>query len=146
MHATGAKGSVTEVRGDRVLVEMGALRMEVDRADLEPIDSPSATPGRTVQRGGWRGPDKDQQARTEVDLRGLRVSELELALGRALDSAVFEDLAEVRIIHGKGTGALRQRVTEVLKTDGRVRSFRMGGPMEGGAGVTVVSFRGVTST
>jgi len=55
---------------------------------------------------------------------------------------VFEDLEQLRIIHGKGTGALRQRVSEVLSNDARVREFRMGGPTEGGAGVTVAVFRG----
>jgi DNA mismatch repair protein MutS2 len=80
-----------------------------------------------------------------VDLRGLRVDEMDLELSRALDQAVFEDLAELRIIHGKGTGALRQRVGEVLKLDARVQSFRMGGVTEGGAGVTVAIFRGAGS-
>ncbi|MGY8777381.1 MAG: Smr/MutS family protein, partial [Longimicrobiales bacterium] len=77
-----------------------------------------------------------------VDLRGMRVDELGLALDRALDDAVFEDLEQLRIIHGKGTGALRQRVGEVLSNDARVREFRMGGPTEGGAGVTWAIFRG----
>ena len=63
-------------------------------------------------------------------------------LDRALDDAVFEDLEQLRIIHGKGTGALRQRVSEVLSNDARVREFRMGGPTEGGAGVTVAVFLG----
>jgi DNA mismatch repair protein MutS2 len=80
--------------------------------------------------------------RLEVDLRGMRVDEMELELERALDAAVFEDLAELRIIHGKGTGALRRRVTEILAEDGRVRTHRMGGPTEGGAGVTVAVFGG----
>ena len=56
-------------------------------------------------------------------------------------SAIYEDLEELRIIHGKGTGALRQRVGELLKNDSRVRAYRMGGPTEGGAGVTVATLR-----
>ena len=72
----------------------------------------------------------------------MRVDEVDLEVDRALDEAVFEDLAQLRIIHGKGTGALRQRVSEILAEDGRVRSYRMGGPLEGGAGVTVAIFRG----
>jgi DNA mismatch repair protein MutS2 len=63
-------------------------------------------------------------------------------LERMLDHAVLEDLPELRIIHGKGTGALRQRVSEILSADHRVRSFRMGGPGEGGAGVTVADLGG----
>lgn len=90
--------------------------------------------------GGWTGPEPGQ-VRLEVDLRGLRVDELEIELGRALDQAILEDLAELRIIHGKGTGALRERVGELLAADSRVRSQRPGGPSEGGAGVTVAVFR-----
>ena len=55
---------------------------------------------------------------------------------------MIADLAQLRIIHGMGTGALRKRVGELLQTDRRVREFRMGGPGEGGAGVTVATFRG----
>jgi DNA mismatch repair protein MutS2 len=50
-------------------------------------------------------------------------------------------LGEFRIIHGKGTGALRERISEILRNDGRVSEFRMGGPAEGGAGVTMVRLR-----
>jgi DNA mismatch repair protein MutS2 len=143
VHATGAKGTLVEVRSERAVVEAGALRLEIPLADVEPLeraaDSTPATP-----RGTWTGPT-DGQVKLEVDLRGLRVDEMDLELSRALDQAVFEDLAELRIIHGKGTGALRQRVGEVLKLDPRVQSFRMGGVTEGGAGVTVAIFRGASS-
>ncbi|HJU64609.1 MAG TPA: Smr/MutS family protein, partial [Gemmatimonadaceae bacterium] len=61
------------------------------------------------------------------------------ALTRALDAAVRADLKALRIIHGKGTGALRERVSELLRGDSRVRHYRLGAWNEGGAGVTVVS-------
>lgn len=152
IRATGAKGRLAEVRSDRAQVEVGALRIEVPLEDLELVEgggSTSATPsgrsgsGRASGTGsgnGWTGPESGM-ARLEVDLRGLRVHELEVALARALDEAIFEDLPELRIIHGKGTGALRKRVGEMLERDGRVRTVRMGGPTEGGAGVTVAGFR-----
>ena len=56
---------------------------------------------------------------------------------QALDGAIRADLGTLRIIHGKGTGALRERVNALLKTDARVKSFRLGAWNEGGAGVTV---------
>jgi len=62
---------------------------------------------------------------------------VELELGRALDGAVMGNLSEIRIIHGKGTGAVKARVRELLPGDPRVREFRSGGHGEGGAGVTV---------
>jgi DNA mismatch repair protein MutS2 len=80
-------------------------------------------------------------AQTEVDLRGMRVSEVDEIVLQALDSAVRADLKEVRIIHGKGTGALRERVTEMLRKESRVGNFRLGMWNEGGAGVTVVELR-----
>ena len=59
---------------------------------------------------------------------------------QALDAAVRADLKALRIIHGKGTGALRARVAEMLRKDTRVKTFRLGAWNEGGAGVTVAEF------
>lgn len=139
IHSTGACGRVVEVRSERALVEVGSLRMELAIGEVERLDVTPQAPRQTAKGGGWKGPPKGQ-ARLEVDLRGMRVDEMELELNRALDQALMEDLSQLRIIHGKGTGALRKRVGEILDTDARVRAFRMGGPTEGGAGVTVASF------
>ena len=157
----GAVGAVVELHDGRAVVEVGALRMELPAADLEPVEgeaparkrpakpgtnrtprhtAPPKSRGAATQSapsaGGWNGPDADPKA--EVDLRGLRYDEVELELGRALDAAVVGELTELRIIHGKGTGAVRMRVQELLKTDRRVKEFRLGVHGEGGAGVTVV--------
>ena len=143
IHATGAKGTVVEVRDERALVEVGAVRMEIPVLDLDPVEGGADATETERRGGGWSGPQgtREHQVRTEVDLRGLRVDEMEGELYRALDQAIYEDLSELRIIHGKGTGALRQRVGEILAGDARVTSHRMGGPTEGGAGVTVVALR-----
>jgi DNA mismatch repair protein MutS2 len=138
--ATGAKGHVVELRADRAQVEVGGIKLEVPLEEVEILDplpdkrGPSASPG-----PGWSGPPRGE-AKLEIDLRGLRVHELEVELMRALDQAILEGLSELRIIHGKGTGALRKRVGEMLESDRRVGSVRMGGPTEGGAGVTVATF------
>jgi DNA mismatch repair protein MutS2 len=136
IQATGARGRLVEERDGRALVEVGSVRLEVSASELRKVTEMASAAEPKPRRGGWTGPDRGQ-ARTEVDLRGLRLDEMELELERALDQAVFEDLSELRIIHGKGTGALRKRVGDVLAADARVRDFRMGGPGEGGAGVTV---------
>jgi DNA mismatch repair protein MutS2 len=68
----------------------------------------------------------------------MRIDELEPALEHAIDDAVLSDLPYLRIIHGKGTGALRQRVREMLEHDPRVKSFGFAPPQQGGDGVTVV--------
>jgi DNA mismatch repair protein MutS2 len=74
---------------------------------------------------------------SEVDLRGMLADDAREAVQRAVDDAVLADLAVVRIIHGKGTGVLRQVVDEVLRSDRRVTAHRLAPPREGGTGVTV---------
>jgi len=76
----------------------------------------------------------------EIDLRGQRVGDIDDVVMQALDAAVRADLKAIRIIHGKGTGALRARVAEMLRKDTRVKSFRLGAWNEGGTGVTVAEF------
>jgi DNA mismatch repair protein MutS2 len=79
-------------------------------------------------------------AATEISLLGLRVSEAEPLLVKALDDAVRAELPSLRVIHGKGTGALRQLVHDVLSADGRVKRFGFAPPNQGGSGVTLVEF------
>ncbi|MFN0007636.1 MAG: endonuclease MutS2, partial [Planctomycetota bacterium] len=112
VRATGARGRVLEVRSGRALVEAGALKLEVALDDLD-TDVVATEEKPRGHRGGWRGPVRES-VRIEVDLRGMRVDEMEAELTKALDEALLGDLGELRIIHGKGTGALRQRVAEIL--------------------------------
>src|SRR5438094_1985182 len=86
-------------------------------------------------------PAPEVEAATEISLIGLRVAEAEPLLVKALDDAIRADLPSLRVIHGKGTGALRQRVHEVLSADSRVKRFSFAPPSQGGHGVTVVEFR-----
>ncbi|MGD8289850.1 MAG: Smr/MutS family protein, partial [Gemmatimonadota bacterium] len=139
IESTGSKGTVLEIRDDRVLVESGALRIEVPASDLEPLQE-GAQPTTEKRAAAWTG-YTTPAARPEVDLRGLRVDEMTAELARALDQAVVGGLSELRIIHGKGTGALRARAAELLAEDARVSEFRTGKPAEGGAGVTVATLR-----
>jgi len=84
-----------------------------------------------------RGDLPDVPAASEIDLRGMRVDEVEGIVMHAVDAAVRADLKTLRIIHGKGTGALRERVSEMLRKESRVANFRLGAWNEGGAGVTI---------
>jgi DNA mismatch repair protein MutS2 len=81
------------------------------------------------------------EAVTELDLRGMRVDEAERAVALAIDDGVVADLGGLRIIHGKGTGALREAVQVLLRADRRVASFKLAPPQQGGGGVTLVEFR-----
>jgi DNA mismatch repair protein MutS2 len=135
--ATGAVGTLLQLRDGRAVVETGGLRLQVPTSGLsalEPGEAAAAKP--KVKSGGWRA--SEVIARPEVDLRGLRVDEVASTLEPALDAALRADLPSLRIIHGMGTGAVRERVLELLKGYPRIRSIRPGGPGEGGAGVTVV--------
>jgi DNA mismatch repair protein MutS2 len=134
--ATGAVGTLIELRDDRATVETGGLRLQVPASGLAPLGPEEAPPQPRRRGGGWTGPEVN--ASTEVDLRGLRVDEVESRLEPALDAAMRADLPSLRVIHGKGTGAVRDRVLALLQGYPRVRSFRDGEPGEGGTGVTVV--------
>src|SRR5207253_3762258 len=80
-------------------------------------------------------------AATEISLIGLRVAEAEPLLVKALDDAVLADLPYLRVVHGKGTGALREFVHDVLSADPRVKRFGFAPQNQGGHGVTLVEFR-----
>jgi DNA mismatch repair protein MutS2 len=142
---SGAGGKVVEVREDRVVVEASGVRLQVAAQDLLYRGPPGEGGGGKREAGreraasSWQGPEAEPEP--EVDLRGMRVAEVDLALDRAVDQAVLGGLGELRVIHGKGTGALRERVAELLAQDRRVSAFRMGLPSEGGAGVTMVKFK-----
>jgi DNA mismatch repair protein MutS2 len=128
----GRTGRVLELRGGDALVAVGSMKLTVpvrSLTKLEPDDIEVAV--------AWHGDLPEAHARSEVDLRGLRAEELDGVLLQALDDAIRADLPALRIIHGKGTGVLRDRVAEMLKKDTRVRQFRLGAWNEGGTGVTV---------
>ncbi|MYB97326.1 MAG: hypothetical protein F4X60_02045 [Gemmatimonadetes bacterium] len=146
MADSGARGTVVEVDGERVVVKVGGVKLRAGRSRLVPDGDGEDEGVRLGDTGARRGHSGrwtavDIEASTEVDLRGQRADEAEVALSLALDAATVADLRELRVIHGKGTGALRERVAVVLGRDARVERFRPGKPGEGGFGVTVARIR-----
>ena len=130
----GRKARVVELRDGDAVVAFGSVKMTVPRSSIEKATAPK-TPDHVAVT--IRGDVPEVEAKSEIDLRGLRAGEVEDLLMHAVDSAVRADLKSLRIIHGKGTGALRERVAEMLRKESRVASFRLGAWNEGGAGVTV---------
>ena len=131
----GRVARVLEVRADEVIVAFGVMKMAYPRASLRLAGADQRPPATAV---AYLGDAPEVEAATEIDLRGLRVYDIDETLMQAVDAAIRADLRSVRIIHGKGTGALRDRVSEMLRKDTRVKSFRVGLWNEGGAGVTLV--------
>lgn len=141
--AEGMVGVVRELRDDGELVlESGALRV-VTRADavaaVLQANAPVAAGPQPSAHPPLRRPA--DAAVSEIKLLGLRADEAEAELTRALDAAILGDLPYLRIIHGKGTGALRELVQHVLEADPRVARFGFAPANQGGAGVTVAEFR-----
>ncbi|OLE14490.1 MAG: hypothetical protein AUG20_04330, partial [Gemmatimonas sp. 13_1_20CM_3_60_15] len=134
----GRVGRVVEVRDGEALVAVGALKLAVPRTALRLSTPEAAAPAVSVN---IRGDMPEVHAASEIDVRGMRVGEVEDIVMHAVDAAVRADLKTVRIIHGKGTGALRERVAEMLRKESRVANFRLGAWNEGGAGVTVVELK-----
>ena len=131
----GKIGRVIDLRGKVAVVAVGSMKLTVKTNTLHRTANP---PAETAV--SYIGDAPEVFASTEINLIGLRADEAEGAVLQALDSAIRADLKSLRIIHGKGTGALRQVVDEMLRKDTRVREFRMGAWNEGGAGVTIAVF------
>jgi len=128
----GKVGRVIDVRADEVIVAVGVMKVAVAPGTLRRMTRQPTERAVTLV-----GDAPEVHAPTEIDLRGMRADEAETAVLHAVDSAIRADLKELRIIHGKGTGALRAMVSEMLRKDTRVRAFRTGAWNEGGTGVTV---------
>jgi len=138
---THTVGEVIEMSGDDVVVAFGSFRMKTSLRKLEKVSNKEARKmtRETEQLKVSVSTNYDtDMASTRLDLRGLLGDEAILRVDKFIDATIANKLHRVDIIHGKGTGALRRRVMDYLKSDKRVKSFRLGNWDEGGAGVTVV--------
>ncbi len=130
----GVTGEVLEMGPGEAVLEARGMRFTLEPEDLEPAGD--AAPDPAVSQPTSAPPELE--ARPEVDLRGLRVDEIRGPLLAALDAAVVADLGRLVVIHGKGTGALREAVGRLVESDDRIARVRPGGFDEGGSGVTVL--------
>lgn len=132
----GQRGTIVEQTGaEEYIVQMGILKMKVKADELEPLDKVESKVKVNVQRSA--GP----KVQTTLDLRGERYENALHRLSQYLDSALLSHHPMVTIIHGKGTGALRQGVREALKRHPQVDHFEYSAPNAGGNGSTVVYFK-----
>lgn len=123
--------------GNEWVVQIGILKMKVKESDMEYINSPKPVETRPIAT--VKG--KDFHVGLELDLRGERYEDALMRVEKYIDDALLAGYPRVSIIHGKGTGALRQGVQEYLKNHRSVKKIRFGDAGEGGTGVTVVEFK-----
>lgn len=139
MNLTGTVSSLPDARGN-VTVQMGILRSQVNISDLEIIEEPTPYSGRTAARTSKSRikMNKTLSVRPEINLLGKTVDEAVAELDKYLDDALLSHMNTVRVVHGKGTGALRKGIHEYLRRQKHVKSYRLGEFGEGDAGVTIV--------
>lgn len=142
MNINGTVASLPDNKGN-LTVQMGILRSQVNISDLEIIDETPAYLKKTTRAGG-KGKikmSKSLSVSTEINLLGKTVDEAVAELDKYLDDASLAHLSSVRIVHGKGTGALRKGIHQYLRRQKHVRSFRLGEFGEGDAGVTIAELK-----
>jgi len=138
----GMTGRIMDIRADgKLVVVAGAMRMVV------PAESVAVLAGGAGERAAARSADSytapvstASAAPLEIDLRGLTGDEAEAAVNAAIDAAILAENPYLRIIHGKGTGALRERVRQITTGDRRVARSSLAPANQGGSGVTIVEF------
>lgn len=141
MNLKGTVGSRPDSKGF-LFVQMGIIRSKVHLSDLELVDEPViTTPSLQKTGAGKIRMSKSASVSTEINLLGRTVDEAIAELDKYLDDAYIAHLKSVRIVHGKGTGALRKGIHDYLRRQKLVSSFRLGEFGEGDAGVTIVDFK-----
>ena len=141
MNLKGTVGSRPDSKG-YLFVQMGIIRSKVHLSDLELVDEPViTTPSLQKTGAGKIRMSKSSSISTEINLLGRTVDEAIAELDKYLDDAYIAHLKSVRVVHGKGTGALRKGIHDYLRRQKHVASFRLGEFGEGDAGVTIVEFK-----
>ena len=140
IRSMGVKASVVEIAADRTLTLQAGI-LKVNAAEDEVLLLEDEKPAASARRESRGVTLRDTATSTELDIRGMETIEAIPVVERYIDSAVQSKLESVRIIHGKGTGALRSAVQQALRKNKQVKSFRLGRYGEGETGVTVVELK-----
>lgn len=143
IHSLAQSGTVTAApdSSGNVMIKTGIMKVKIGIEDLS-LDTTEEKPKQQVKKyaSGFKN-NKAKNISPQVDLRGLMALEAIDKLDKYLDDAYLAGLAQVTIIHGKGTGALRSAVQDYLRTNRRVKSYRAGLYGEGEAGVTIAELK-----
>ena len=134
----GQRGTLLKKNGNQWQVQIGILKMNVSEDDLTPV-APEKEPKQRVVHAVRS--ESSSHVANQLDLRGKRYEEALNEVDQYLDSAILAGYPQVTIVHGKGTGALRQGITEYLKNHRSVKSFEFAPANQGGNGATIVKFK-----
>ena len=142
LNLKGTVSSLPDAKGN-MWIQMGIMRSQIHISDLEIIEEPKTLTEIQRQRTSTSKMKmgKSMSVRPEINLLGKTVDEALAELDKYLDDAYLAHLSPVRIVHGKGTGALRTGIHNYLKRLKYVKSYRLGAFGEGDAGVTIVEFK-----
>lgn len=142
MNLNGSVIALPDSKGN-VTVQMGILRSQVHISDLEIIEETPSYSAKQMHKTskGKMKMGKSFSVSSEINLLGKTVDEAIAELDKYLDDAALAHLSNVRVVHGKGTGALRSGIHTYLKRQKHVKSFRLGAFGEGDAGVTIVELK-----
>ena len=138
----GQRGTLTnQLKDGRWEAQVGLIKMTLEEREFDLVQAQQEAPVKkkqvnVVKRAGGKGP----QAR--LDLRGKRYEEAMEALDAFIDQALLNNMAQVDIIHGIGTGVIREGVTKYLQRNKQVKSFGYAPQNAGGSGATIVTFKG----
>lgn len=135
------EGEVLEFKNNNVFVKSGLLKTRVKLSDIMILDKPKKKSVKTQHNVYRTSSRADADVKTEIDMRGETVDEALSELGLFIDRCVLNNIEKIRIIHGKGTGALRSAVTDYLKTHPNVSEYRLGRYGEGENGVTIAKLK-----
>ena len=141
MNLKGIVNTLPDARGN-LFVQCGIMRMQTNVNDLVPVKEETITaPALQRTNTGKLKMSKSFSVSSEINLLGCTVDEAIAKLDKYLDDAYLAHLPSVRVVHGKGTGALRSAVQSHLKRLKYVKEYRLGEYGEGDAGVTIVTFK-----
>ncbi len=139
---TDTVGQVTELRGRKLQIVSGSLKMNIDISKTEPVDAAEyrkeISGNRPQPRIDWSLNTKRNQFNPEIDVRGMRTEEALRVVQEFIDTALMIQFRNLRILHGKGNGILRQMIRQYLNSTGAVRNVSDEHVDRGGAGITLV--------
>ena len=140
VRSIGRKGKIIDIDRDKkeAQIQAGIMKVTASLSDLVKVDIPEDDKEEQLKKYKVK---KSQHVSPKLDLRGERYDAAQHKVDKYLDDAFLAGLNEVEIVHGKGTGALRKAVEEILEKNSHVEDYRLGRQKEGGMGVTIVKIQ-----